>query len=126
MSLPVFRALRECGLRVEWPCEMWTEKPEDEYWSDAERVFMAFRLGRDAMHRLLWGALAPSLGIRPELVCDVYLADLERGVLAHPYDDRGMDVIGPNQALLRDLYTRFNAYLLDHDRPRMDADFGEA
>jgi len=121
----VFRALRECGLRVERPYEAWTEPCEDEDWKDAERVFVAFRVGRDGVRRLLWGALASDLGIRPRLLCEVYLADLERGVLAHPYDDRGMDVIGPSRDLLRDFYTRFNPYLLDYDRPRMDAAFGE-
>jgi hypothetical protein len=122
--LAVFRALRECGLRVERPYDAWTETSEED-WGDAERVFVAFRAGRDVIRPLLWGALAADLGIRPRLLCEVYLADVERGVLAHPYDDRGMDVIGPNRPLLRDLHTRFTAYLLDHDRPRMDADFGE-
>ncbi len=122
--LAVFRALRNCGVGVERPYEVWTETSEEE-WSDVERVFVAFRAGRDAIRPLLWGALAVDLGIRPRLLCEVYLADVERGVLAHPYDDRGMDVIGPNHPFLRDLYTRFTAYLLDFDRARMDADFGE-
>jgi hypothetical protein len=122
--LAVFRALRECGLRVERPYDVWMETSEED-WGDAERVFVAFRAGRDSIRPLLWGALAADLGIRPRLLCEVYLADVERGILAHPYDDRGMDVIGPNRPLLRDLYTRFTAYLLDYDRPRMDADFAE-
>ncbi len=37
-------------------------------------------------------------------------------MLVHPYDDRGMDVVGPNHALLADLYARFDAYLSDSDR----------
>jgi hypothetical protein len=120
----VFRALRDCGLHVGRPYEAWTEVCEEE-WGDEEWVFVAFRAGRDQIRPLLWGALAADLGIRPRLRCNVCLGDVERRVLARPYDDRGMDVTGPNHRLLRDLYTRFNAYLLDYDRPRMDADFGE-
>ena len=44
----------------------------------------------------------------------------------HPYDDRGMDVIGPNHALLADLYHRFNERLLDYDRARMDGFFASS
>ncbi|WP_083186145.1 DUF3885 domain-containing protein [Pseudomonas floridensis] len=33
------------------------------------------------------------------------------------YDDRGMGVIGPNTALLSQLYHYYHAYLLDHERP---------
>ena len=103
--------------------DVWTETSVED-WGDAERVFVAFRVDRDRIRRLLWGALAADLCIRPRLLCEVYLADVERGVLAHPYDDRGMDVIGPDKALLKELYDRFNAYLLDYDRARMDARFG--
>nr|WP_259641718.1 DUF3885 domain-containing protein [Pseudomonas salomonii] len=40
-----------------------------------------------------------------------------------PYDDRGMDVVGPNTDLLLQLYRHHHAYLLDYDRPVMDITF---
>lgn len=121
--LAVFRSLRRCDVDLPRPFEAWTEQVDDEW--HAERAFFAFRRGRDELLEYLWGALAVDIGIRPRLECRVHLADPERGILVHPYDDRGMDVIGPNHALLRDLYTRFNPWLLDYDRERMDGFFRE-
>lgn len=45
--------------------------------------------------------------------------------MALPYDDRGMDVVGPNKALLSVLYNKHYQYLLEHDRAEIDATFGE-
>jgi len=41
-------------------------------------------------------------------------------VMIFPYDDRGMDVVGPNTDLLLQLYRHHHAYLLDYNRPVMD------
>lgn len=121
--LSVFRALRECGVRVPRPRATWTDVLDGELAPEAwHRV--AFEVDADDRLCLLWGALAADLGIRPRLQCHVYLADPERGVLAYPYDDRGMDLIGPNKALLKEVYAEFNAWLLDYDRATMDACFG--
>lgn len=116
--LSSFRALRDCEIELPRPYEVWTETTGPE-WENLDRVFLAFTGGRELLNRLLWGVLANEIGIRPRLPSQLYLADLQRGILAHPYDDRGMDVIGPNHTLLRELYTRFDAYLLDYDRERM-------
>lgn len=46
--------------------------------------------------------------------------------MVFPYDDRGMDVVGPNKNLLLQLYRQHHPYLLDYDRDAMDATFGGA
>lgn len=123
----VSRSLRDLGVRVGRPRAWWTEPYADEWTEGFEpetRVFIAFVVPREALHRLLWGALAKDLGIRPSLGGDLYVADPARGVLVHPYDDRGMDVIGPSHALLAELYERVGDCLLEYDRARMDAFFG--
>lgn len=43
--------------------------------------------------------------------------------MVFPYDDRGMDVAGPNKDLLSQLYHQHNIYLLDYDRCAMDNTF---
>ena len=121
--LSAFRSLRRCDVDLPRQFEAWTEQVDDEW--HAERAFFAFRRGRGELLEFLWGALAADIGIRPRLECRVHLADPERGILVYPYDDRGMDVIGPNHAVLRELYTRFNPWLLDYDRERMDGFFRE-
>ena len=121
--LGVFRSLRACGVRMTRPWSCWTRT-----WDDGEeperRTFVAFRADASALDGLLWGALAADLGIRPRLLAAVYLADPDRGVLLYPYDDRGMDAIGPDRALLADLYARFHPYLLAYDLERMRGFFG--
>jgi hypothetical protein len=44
-------------------------------------------------------------------------------VTVYAYDDRGMDItaLGPDPIV--ELYTRFDTWLLDHDRPRMSEAF---
>ena len=122
--LSAFRALRDCGIRVPRAFESWSETTGPE-WEHEPRGFLAFTGGREMLIPLLWGAVAADIGIRPRLRCEVYLADLARGILVHPYDDRGMDVVGPDHALLRDLHGRFDAWLQEHDRARMDGFFAD-
>jgi Domain of unknown function (DUF3885) len=52
-----------------------------------------------------------------------YLLSLDQQILFHPYDDRGMDIIGNNRVVLEQIYTKFNDWLLDYDRLTMDEYF---
>lgn len=125
--LDIFRSLRRLRVKMERPRAAWTEPYHDPVVEGPDTLaFMAFPCGRDALHRLLWGAFATWLGIKPHLGGNLYVASPERGIVAQPYDDRGMDIAGPNHALLAELYTRFNGYLLDYDRDRMRAFFEPA
>ncbi|OQS46146.1 hypothetical protein B0T49_06490 [Chromobacterium violaceum] len=54
----------------------------------------------------------------------IYIYSLTDGVLAHPYDDRGMDIIG-DFAILSALYRKYSVFLLRYDREVMDASFGK-
>ena len=73
---------------------------------------------------LLWGAISNEMRIEPSLrVALVHLADFDRGILLHVYDDRGMDVIATEAGQLRPLYEVFADWLLVYDRPTMDATF---
>lgn len=119
----LFRSLRRCGVRMGRRRAWWVEPYQDEWMDQPDpRFFAAFACGREVLHRLLWGALARELGVRPRLAGDLFIADPARGIVLHPYDDRGLDVIGPRGALL-ELYHRFNDRLMDGDRARMDGFF---
>lgn len=107
------RSLRACHVLSTRPYELWYEA-HDELW----RVFLAFEGGKGLLEPLLWGTLARDLAIQPALNCRIYAIAPELGILAHPYDDRGMDIIG-NPQCLNTLYQRFNHYLLEYDRARM-------
>lgn len=97
------------------------QEPGDE---ESTRAYLAFPIQRKHLRPLLWGAIASDLGISPSIGCKVYLYSLSCGILVHPYDDRGMDVIGRNRKMLGELYKNYNTWLLDYDRKRMDAVYG--
>ncbi|WP_396136137.1 DUF3885 domain-containing protein [Brevibacillus brevis] len=40
------------------------------------------------------------------------------------YDDRGLDVVSNHRGALAPLYTKFNSWILDYDREKIDQVFG--
>jgi hypothetical protein len=58
-----------------------------------------------------------------ELSSSVFLFDTEAEVLFYYYDDRGLDLCASRVETLQVIYERFNAYLLDYDRERMNSVF---
>lgn len=118
----LIRGARACGIDLPAVREKSTH-PSGPGSDVAERSLVAFEAGQEVVPRLLWGALAQEIGIRPRLWGKVYIADPSRGVLLHPYDDRGMDVIGPGTDVLSELYTECADWLLEYDLKRMQSFF---
>jgi hypothetical protein len=121
-NLEMFESIANCQLiipdaRSTWVCT--TDNIDD----GQLRHTLVFAIEHRAIPQFLWGALAGDIGIHPRLSGDIYLFDLELGILAHPYDDRGMDVIGNNLGILRSVYNKFDSYLLDYDREVMRSRF---
>lgn len=127
----MLRELQSAGITVPARRSLWSESvapgdrldaQREEYW-----ISLGFELPVSSMRSILWCALVKDLApIRPNPLdsCSIYLLDVKRAVLVLPYDDRGMDVVGPNHDLLACLYRRHQRYLLDHDMPAMRATFG--
>ena len=78
---------------------------------------------RHLVDRAIWAAVAIDFGYLPATPGRLYIVNLANGLLIHPYDDRGMDVVAPSPEVLDDLYHRFSDWLLDYDRQRMDKMF---
>lgn len=72
---------------------------------------------------LLWSQIAHDMGVMPQAPAQSKLVDAERGVIVHAYDDRGMDITASSPDSIAELYTRFDAWLLDYDRARMSEAF---
>lgn len=126
--LSALRDLREAGLYPETDKEHWTQFDEewsgDEDYSNSLWHFIAFKATSEYLVNALWCGLASDFGfIKPDPMADVYLFNLPHGIMALPYDDRGMDVVGPNKRFLKSLYDEFGHYLLEYDRDAMDASF---
>lgn len=123
----VMAELRAAGVRIPAARVLWqgstgnpNEAPDEEDW-----IHLAFQAPLSQLTGLLWCAMAADFGnIRPRPNCCIYLFHLEHRVMVWPYDDRGMDVAGPNQDFLAQLYRNHQPHLLDHDRATMDATFG--
>lgn len=93
--------------------------------ADGTRYFLEMPLTKPDVLSVLWLAMASDFGpIEPRVNARVRIVDPERKVCLYPYDDRGMDVVG-DRAVLAAAYRAYNAWLLDFDRARMDAMFGE-
>jgi hypothetical protein len=122
-NLEVFESIASCQLTIPDTRSTWVSATKDGSEWGQIRNTIVFEIERRAIPQFLWGALAHDIGIQPQLTCDVYLFDLELGILAHPYDDRGMDVIGNNLGILRSAYAKLDRYLLDYDREIMQARF---
>lgn len=125
---PLLQSLHSAGVEIPSERSIWSERTDpDDWFCEGEPEYwinLAFETPARLLQALLWCALAADFeAIAPNPRCAVYLFNLKAGVMVFPYDDRGMDVVGPNKALLSRLYHRHQTYLLDYDRPAMDADF---
>lgn len=119
----VIAELHSAGIEFPQKRCVWSEPVEDKSFADATSparwVNIAFEIPTTLLQNLLWCALATDFGnIRPRPGCLVYLIDLKKEILVFPYDDRGMDVVGPNKALLSTLYVKHTHDLLDYVRPQ--------
>ena len=58
-------------------------------------------------------------GSIPQLVSNVYFVNSNDCVLFHVYDDRGADLIAADKEVLRPIYEKYNAWILDYDREQI-------
>ncbi len=121
------RKLKDLGICIPQQREIWTEPPDDEDWVQGDIpqywVTIAFPIEKTMLEPLLWSACAKDFQIEPKAPCSIYFMDLVRGVMALPYDDRGMDIVGPNHTLLSEIFATHRHYLLGYDMDTMRATF---
>ncbi|QXH48745.1 DUF3885 domain-containing protein [Pseudomonas xanthosomatis] len=127
----IYRALDSAGIRIPAQRESWSEKTHpDDWFSEDEpeyQLYLAFEAPLSLLEPLLWCALASDFqAIRPKPRCAFFLFNLNKRLMVYPYDDRGMDVVGPGRAALGELYEAHRGWLLDYDREAMDATFAPA
>ncbi|MDX1538715.1 DUF3885 domain-containing protein [Arsukibacterium sp.] len=128
-TLSILKSLRDAGLYPASGKEHWTEFDEewrgDEDYSGSLWHFIAFKAPTKCLINALWCALSSDFGfIEPSPMADIYLFNLDKDVMVFPYDDRGMDIAGPNKQFLKQQYQQFGHYLLEYDREAMHAVFG--
>lgn len=120
-----FTALANLGFRAASPWCEWSASldPADE--DSPTFNWRAIDLNEPMMRdTLLWTSIVYEMAIAPNAPVMSWLIDFEVGVMLHVYDDRGMDVCALHRAAIEPLYRQFDSWLLDYDRPRMEAVFG--
>ncbi|WP_432464575.1 DUF3885 domain-containing protein [Agarivorans sp. QJM3NY_33] len=120
-NFSVFKELKD--LQIDIPKEHFNlrEWIEDDEWN---RNYLFFNINKSELHKFLFGKLGTELGIKPSLWFGLYIFDINLGVLVHPYDDRGMDVVGTNKFMIKRLYKKYHSYLLNYDINAMREWFG--
>ena len=104
--------------KVNFKLKEWVE---DDEWN---RNYLFFKLDKLELHKLIFGKLGAELGIKPSFWFDLYIYDIDLGVLVNPYDDRGMDVVGTNEFMIKRLYKQYHSWLLNYDISTMREWFG--
>jgi hypothetical protein len=94
------------------------EDPEALLWEHR-----AVRVTWDQADILLWSGIGQDIGVTPRAPVLSKLVDIEHCVTVYAYDDRGMDITALSADRIAALYTRFDEWLLDYDRPRMSEAF---
>jgi hypothetical protein len=125
-SRTALRELRTAGIIVPRVREVWIEvdAPTETDDDANELLCCAFEVPVAKLQNLLWCAITTDLGpLRPKPRCRVYLLNLNKGIVVHPYDDRGMDVISRNASALAGLFERHGALLFKYDIEAMRQKF---
>ena len=63
------------------------------------------------------------MGLEPRIFHRVYFININRKTIFHVYDDRGCDLLATSSATIRDVYSRYNDWILDYDRPKIEKVF---
>ncbi len=51
---------------------------------------------------------------------EIYFINKSKNIILNLYDDRGLDIIAKDKESLADIYSKFNNWILDYDREKID------
>ena len=54
---------------------------------------------------------------------EVYFINIDKKLIFHMYDDRGLDIIATDKETIRPIYKKHNDWILDYDREQIDKQF---
>lgn len=121
------RRLKRCGFKLPEKnlCEKafysyLIEDKEEEYYDE---YLLPIEINNDNYLAILWAVCSQDLGIQPSAEISCYFLDFNRQIIAHPYDDRGMDIVATKKESLEFLYQDYYHWLLDYDLELMQTKF---
>lgn len=54
---------------------------------------------------------------------EIYFINIDKKLIFHMYDDRGLDLISADKESLRSFYEKYNDWILDNDREKIQKQF---
>ena len=57
--------------------------------------------------------------LKPSISAEVYLINIDKKLIFHIYDDRGLDILATDKETLRELYNQFDYWILEYDREKI-------
>ena len=122
-----FSALTSLGFRCPAVAEWLSNDDGFDDEDSAPVLWRSFDVTSDmaAQLTLIWSSITAEMAITPKAPATVFFIDIDRAILFHIYDDRGLDITALDPDQLTPLFNNFNIWLLEYDRPRMDAIFAE-
>jgi Domain of unknown function (DUF3885) len=63
------------------------------------------------------------MGISPNIHHEIFFVNIKRGTIFFVYDDRGCDLLAVSSEEIRDIYNKYNEWILDYDRDVIDKVF---
>ena len=57
--------------------------------------------------------------MKPSIPEEVYIMNIDKKIIFHIYDDRGLDILSSNKKILIDLYDQFDKWVLEYDREQI-------
>lgn len=119
--LSVAKSLKEIQLWLNVKKRHWFQA--EEIGSDYGQHFLSYAISKTHLDSILWSNIASDLGVTPCARCRIHIFDLQNKIHVFLYDDRGMDITGPNHDALKSLYKKYRHYLLEHDIEIMNKTF---
>lgn len=121
-----FEVLREMGFRRS-PVADWQVPEKLPDGSVEDQIWRAFDVTGDepACDTLLWSSIVKEMPIKPKAPVGCYLIDMERDILFHVYDDRGLDLTALVASSLIEVREQFDSWISPNDRTRIEAAFAQ-
>lgn len=63
------------------------------------------------------------MGLTPSIDYDIYFLNITKKTIFHVYDDRGCDLLAADPEAIRNIYEKYNKWILDYDRKKIDQVF---
>lgn len=90
-----------------------------------EHLYWDLTKGNYQIDKLLLEIIKGDIGGFSFLCSNVYLLNTESAVLYHLYDDRGADIAAFDKHVLLPLYKKYNNWILQHDKVKIDRLFAD-